>query len=498
MRIPTRWLAAFMTFGLVSTVIVAGADSRRDAARAAPGASLALENGVTISPRCEPVDSASGVQHIAFSAMPSHKFLGFGVNFQTSKAAEDIPRTVADIRKLGFVWVRTNLGQGDTSADGPGSEAGLQVAGVNVPKAHSQLYAALQAAGIKIVVWLPHPPADYFNSGRRAQNGKPGRFVKQDAIPALAQYYADYLRSLAKLGVRPDLVELINEPNLAQNGKYKPIEYAQLLANVERDLAAGRIGANLSGPGTAARISHSARFVEAMQAQGAISGLKAISIHTYYVRDNANNPDVPPADDPDFQTLVTAARNAGIPLISTEFGGTDIKTKQIDPSNESVDTAEEFKAALDLVRAGESAAIVWNLYPNYNLGGLLKTWALIDSNGPTNAYWPFYILSRKVPVGADVLAIEKTDVAPAFTALGYAAFRSGRHVYVGLSNPARTSAATVALDLSRLGPFNIVHAASFLPTRAVEQDASMRPGTCPLTVSIPSGTGMVLDIDELH
>jgi len=83
--------------------------------------------------------------------------------------------------------------------------------------------------------------------------------------------------------------------------------------------------------------------------------------------------------------------------------------------------------------------------------------------------------------------------------LGYAAFRSGRHVYVGLSNPAPPrAAASVVLDISDLGRHGLVHAAAPLANRAVESEAEFTPGTCPLNVTLPSGTSALLDIDELQ
>jgi len=382
--------------------------------------------------------------------------------------------------------------------DQPGSAfedaVGAQVRGLT--DINRKFYEALHAGGIKIVNTIHLPKGDYFELVPRRM-GKLGRHLLPGAIPRLARYYAAYLRALSAEGIRPDLIEPINEPNLPKNGALKPAEFADFAKNLETDLASPSGSPppeiNLSGPATAARVGAGLDFVQAMQANGALSAMKAITIHTYYVRDRPLNSGIPPADDPALRKLAATARKFGIPLISTEFGGTDLKTKNSDPNKESVDAAEEMKAALDLIRAGESAAIVWNLFPNAADGKLLSTWALFDANGPTNAYWPFYILSDRVPAGSDVLAVERTDVAPTMTSLGYAAFRSGRGIYVGLSNAAQT-AMTVDLDLTRLGPYSVTHAASFAPDRAVEQDMSMRARECHLIVTIPSGTGTVLDI----
>jgi hypothetical protein len=288
--------------------------------------------------------------------------------------------------------------------------------------------------------------------------------------------------------VPPDLIELVNEPNLK---RFKADQWAELLKDTEVSL--GNQSVNLAGPATATHLPVGVDFVQAAQANGSLGALKAITVHTYYVRDKPNNDGIPPANDPALQTLFKTAKSMGVPVISSEFGGTNLKTKYTDPGRNSVNASEEFKAALDLITAGESAAFVWNLYPNNKRGSLLKTWALIDERGPTNAYWPFYILAPKIPVGSDVLAVEKTDISPTMTSLGYAGFRNGHNIYVGLSNPGPVPV-TVDLALSGVQNYTVVHAAGFLPDRSVVQDGSVNPGHCSLNVMIPSETGTVLDL----
>jgi hypothetical protein len=505
-RVRSGWLAAAASAALLSVAATSGAgDPVGRSARTANGL-LSLSNGVRISSGCERDDSATLVQHITFSTKASHTFLGYGVNLQASKGAADIPRTIKDLHELGFVWVKTVLVKGDkedriptdqTPADAEAAVAGQVRAGV--PDAHRRLYDALHAAGIKIVDTIHPPPAGYFAS-IATERGKPSRRIDRNAIPSLARYYAAYIRAMTGLGIHPDLIEMVNEPNLRRAGLYRPAEYAELLKGVETDLHAGT-GAiprdvNFSAPATASNVPAGLQFVEALDAIGVLPSLKAITLHTYYVRDRPNNAGIPPADDPAMKSLVTTARKLGIPVISTEFGGTDLKMKKLDPNKEAVDPAEELKATLDLIRLGESAAIVWDLYPTSNDGATERTWALVDATGPTNAYWPFYILSRRVPVGSDVLEVEQSDVSPTMTSPGYAAFRSGQHIYVGLSNPAPSSAVSVALNLSRLGNFSVVHAATFSSIRAIESDASIRSRGCPVNVMLPGGTGTVLDINQ--
>ncbi|MGD0191541.1 MAG: hypothetical protein ABSD74_12440 [Rhizomicrobium sp.] len=488
MRIRSGWAAGVTALGFSGALAVsAGGD--HDA-----GAPLSLANGVAISDRC----GATGtVQHIAFSPRATHTFLGYGVNVPRREATEDVSRTVADIRKLGFVWVRTNFGDPDDDSV-PGSQpvkasaAPAQAPADDGQNQEPQLFAALHAAGIKIVTWGTPGVSAFFERDVR-KNGKSGRIIKPAEIPALAQAVAKELRNAAATDARPDLIEPFNEPN-GGGHKFGGADYALFLKDLEADLGSSLAKINLAAPGTATHIPVGVNFVEAMRTQGSLSGLKAITVHTYYFRDHPNNYGIPPADDPALQTLFRTATSLGIPLIGTEFGGADMKAKKHLPSGEFVDQAEEMKAALDLVRQGESAAIVWRLYKKPENGDADR-WALITPSGPTSAYWVFDILSRKVPVGSDVLAVDHSDVSPTMMSLGYAAFRSGQRVYVGLSNPG-PAPTTVAVDLSHVGAYAITRAAGFLHDRADERGTFMRAAACPLTVTIPNGTGAMLEFAE--
>jgi hypothetical protein len=491
MRIRAGWIAGVVVLSLSAALGVAAAVGREDT-----GASLSLTNGVAVSARC---DVTGPTEHIVFSPRSTHTFLGYGVNVPRREATEDVRRTVADIRKLGFVWVRTNLGDpdDDTVLGAKSDKAAVAPPQTTIDDGQNrepQLFAALHAAGIKIVTWGIPGVSSFFERDVR-KNGKSGRIIKPAAIPALAQAVATALRNAAATDARPDLVEPFNEPN-GGGHKFGASDYAEFLKYLETDLGSSLAKINLAAPGTATHIPIGVNFVEAMRAQGSLSGLKAITVHTYYFRDHPNNYGVPPADDPALQTLFRTATSLGIPLIGTEFGGADMKAKKHLPSGEFVDQAEEMKAALDLVRQGESAAIVWRLYKK-PANGDANRWALITPNGPTSAYWVFDILSRKIPVGSDVLAVDQSDVSPTMMSLGYAAFRSGQHIYVGMSNPA-SSPTTVSVDLSHVGTYAVTHAAGFLHDRSDERVASIRPRSCPLTVTIPSGTGAMLEFAEVH
>ena len=329
------------------------------------------------------------------------------------------------------MWVRTNLGNGagvaaqpslaKNSEDEPAAGARDDVADVPMLDRlnENSTAAPSHTAGIK-VVGLDKSSAHELlrlralpKTANRADASR-----EEGAIAGLAQYYTSYLRKISQQGMHPDLVELINEPNLGQNGKYRPPELAQLVSNVEKDLADAHVVVGLSALGNGGpHFPLCALCPKRCRDRGGLAGLKAISIHTYYVRDKVDGPTVPPADDADFQSLVTAARGQNLPLISTEFGGTDVKMKRIDPSKEAVDAAEELKAALDLVRAGR---IRRHRLEPLSQPQLQRDAVHMGADRRERAYKcvlaVLHFIFRKVPVGSDVLAVEHSDITAAFTA----------------------------------------------------------------------------------
>jgi hypothetical protein len=232
-----------------------------------------------------------------------------------------------------------------------------------------------------------------------------------------------------------------------------------------------------------------------------VGGLKALTLHAYYIVQAPNNGGVPPADDPDFHNFYERAKAAGVPLVVSEFGGTNLKTKNSDPDAESVNPAEEMKAALDLARQGAGAALVWNLYPNIKDGVTYRTWALIDDAGPTNAYWPFKALAPAIPDGSHVLAVQKSNVKSAIDSLGYSAFQNGNVVVVGLANPS-PSDLQVGMDVGGAPGYLVTKLGSFTPASLLESvPQGLARGRCAMTVTLPgdpagtaAGTGVVISL----
>jgi hypothetical protein len=83
--------------------------------------------------------------------------------------------------------------------------------------------------------------------------------------------------------------------------------------------------------------------------------------------------------------------------------------------------------------------------------------------------------------------------------LGYAAFEKDGHLVVGLANPDVADKA-VAIDVSgtRSGPgvsgFALTQVSSFDASGLIRQSTNLATSRCPMTVTLPAGSGIVLDM----
>lgn len=472
---------------------------------AAGDLSVQLDNGVVVTADCNVAPDYT----VVHSSEASHAFLGYGVNVKLPGPADDLAKVVADMKALGVSWVKTDPAlpyKGDGALTAPvGVSDDQMFAALHDTLVASwtpvvvPFYKALHAADIRIVSTMFGAPASYVHTVTLKDGSTEDR-IDPDRIADFAQFYVAYFRVMNELGITADVAELQNEPN-GQFVHWTAGEFAQLVTGIHDGLARNPgVIANVSTAGNCSPVKDAVAFTNAVADAGLLPSMKAITLHTYYLAKAPNNEGVASADDDDFATLFAAARSVNIPLMSTEYGGTDVKTKTTDPSLESVNPAEELKAALDVVRAGGSAALAWILYPNMHGQTLLKTWALIDENGPTDAYWPMKVLAPNIPSGASVLRVTSSDVPRAIDSPGYAAFRRGRSAVLALANPS-PKRVTFAVDLEGAGAYVVDHARSFTKTGLLEKPTSLRRGACPLRVTLPGdtsgnddGTGVVLSV----
>ena len=498
------------------------------AAGGAPSGNV-LANGVAVDNACGAAPQTSIVFSQDASADLYHPFLGYGVNLQNPLDAATAQRAIPDIQALGFKFVKTEIGtpyKGDSFSTyqvlpapaGVPDDATMvgQVGGpirAFQPPFTLDFIHGLQAGGIRFVSAMFAAPNSYVTA-----DGSGNETIVDADVPDFTKFYAAYLHSLADLGIVPDYAEPQNEPNGAWGTKWSTGQFAQMMTGLQVDLFHANPGvpANLATSGTSTFVHFANDYLGAIDAQAAavvdpatglpyadvgIGGLKALTLHAYYIVQAPNNGGVPPADDPGFQAFYERAKAAGIPLIATEFGGTNYKAKQDDPSLENVNPAEEMKAALDLVRNGAGAALVWNLYPNVLDGVTYRTWALVDDAGPTNAYWPFKALVPAIPEGSHVLALQKSNVKAKIDSPGYAAFQDGNVVVVGLANPSAANLAA-SVDIGGAPGYLVTRLASFTPTGLLASvPQGLVRGKCALSVTLPgdpagagAGTGLVVSL----
>ncbi len=262
MRMQSKWRAgaACLVLSAALPVCVTAAGGRSDSpAEVAP---LSLANGVSVTNRCDTAPSAS-VEHVSFSPRATHRFLGYGVNMMAGEGVDDAARTVAELRKLGFSWVRTSFpGTAGTPPEAGGDESEQPA---DMPESvaaspalngrESAFLAALHAAGIKVVAWGTHDADAYFEEkgGQRNRKGQPKRVIRPDAIADLARAAADSYREQIREGLKADYLEPFNEPNLG-NHKFHPEEYAVFVKDLESDLGGALAEIHIAAPGTAARV----------------------------------------------------------------------------------------------------------------------------------------------------------------------------------------------------------------------------------------------------
>jgi hypothetical protein len=487
-------------------------------------------NGVSVTNACGgPKPDSTIVFSQSTTADTYHPFLGYGVNLQQPLDEATALKAIPDIQGLNFKFVKTEMGTpyvGDAWStwqilpapmglpDDDAMYAAIHgpVEGFYAPYTLTFMQG-LRAAGIRWVATSFGAPNSYVTT-----DGLGNEWIVDANIPDYTQFYPAYLRSLQDLGLVPDYDETQNEPNGAWSTKWSTDQFAQMMTALQHDVyyVDTAAPANPVASGTATWVHFAMDYLDAIQAQAAtwidpntglpypkvgLGGLKALTLHTYYVIQDPTNGGVPPADDPDFHAFYEQARAAGLPLIVTEFGGTTYKAKSTDPQLENVNPAEELKAALDLARNGAGAALVWNLYPNTKDGVTYRTWALIDDVGPTNAYWPFAALAPNIPDGSAVLSLQKSTVKAKIDSLGYAAFQDGNVVVVGLANPS-AAALLVSMDVATAPDFLVTKLDSFTPTGLMESVPHGLVRTkCAMSVQLPGdpgaaalGTGVVISM----
>ena len=486
-----------------------------------------VENNTSITSSC----SAPATLHLKYASAKSHLFQGFGTNLQPVKNMADSNTAIADLNDLKFQFVKMDWGDpynsnlkpapiNITDANFAAVSADIKTNVVSALQStpqklyffqalHGTLPSAAQSLGyqnsaypVSVVKTMYGAPQAYYETRPINQGTDTGNFILDARVGDFSAFYVAYLDAIKGYGMNPDYVELQNEPNGSWDVKFTPTQYASFVSGIfqtgdKHGIAPG----NLTAAGTSTQVSNAVDYLTPLSSSGTLARMKGLALHTYYVTSNAagdgkNN--VPPADDVNFPTVSNLAKANNLPLMSTEFGGTDAKDKVIDPQAYSVNQAEEYKAALDLVRNGESMALVWNLYPNVKAGsGPIKNWGLIDNTVTprvkTNAYYIFKTLANGLKSNSDVLSVASTDWVPDMTTLGHAGFRNGNSYTVGLSNPSATTA-TVQIDLSDSAPLSVNHIYSFTANQLLDRETAIARGNCGYTVTLPPNTGMLINM----
>lgn len=458
-------------------------------ARQSRAMEVTLDNGVSVDNQ-RPASPQTAV--VTFSTAATRSFDGYGANLPVP--AESEQRGAIDaLKSLHMTWVKVDFESPFTGPRGGPAPLGLSpdtlhetirsamAAYVEDHPAGAAFLRKLHANGIRVVATTYHAPKNFLTiqAGARADGGD-RKFVRQETLGDFVQFYVAWLRVLDEMQLAPDLVELTNEPNGAWAQKFTPQQFATLVVGIQAGLKLNGLKQIIAAPGTAGK-QIDTTFLAAIQESGAVASLAAINVHAYYTLAKG----APLAEDPGYARMFDTARRANIPLMVTEFGG---KAEQGDKSAPPL-PALELKAALDLVRQGASAALVWDLRPFIKSDG----WSLLDnSNQPTAMYYGFMALSPQIPREASVLAIQNCNIKPTMTSPGYAAFTKDGQLVAGLTNPS-DAPVDVALDIAHVSDLRLTHLWSFAADRVIDRAVDL-PARGALAIKLPAGAGVILNM----
>jgi hypothetical protein len=288
----------------------------------------------------------------------------------------------------------------------------------------------------------------------------------------------------------PDAVETLNEPDGDWEQLLSPEQYATFIELLRQGLltwnVGGDSGVHLLGPGLAVAPGAIMPYVLPFIDAGALSDFEALSAHPYFVpygssTDPANTiyNSVSVVQEPDFAAAVAAGRDVGVPFFATEFGGKL--------------SALTLKGALDVMRAGASAAAIWDMAGD--------SYALIDINPdggapiPQPAYFPMASLVPNIPSSSTILDSTSTGGADGGADLlaspGFAAFAANNQVTVGVANPS-DQYVWVTLNFPGAGALVFNNAYSFQAQGVVQNPMTAPTQGCPVTVGLPPSAGVVL------
>lgn len=497
-RYPSVGLAAgaciFWACGADPGRIDSGGDSAEgEAAISTPTAKpgqVTLSNHVTLRTECPP--SPTSVQ-ISFGQTATHPLLGYGANIFSPR--KTLAKTKELLAELKLKYVRMDYG-GVTNASAPVGVSDAAMLSFVEPQMDSllatrsylkDLYGWLHAQNITVTTVMFKAPSTYLI---RNPNG-PGDWVNDSRIDDLAQFYVAYLRGLNERGILPDLVEPLNEADGTWDQYFTPPQLFRFISKLKHGIDTYALKVGIIGPGTG-RSDYLAPFTSTPNGP---FPFKAVTSHPYFVPfgsgvdPNGNHTiynSTSVAESGDFKTMIDVAHREHVPFIATEFGGMLSAA-----SGNIANPAMSLKSALDLMRRGASAGLLWDI-------DYIDKYGLIDSNfAPTPAYHAFKALLPNVSGERWLLGSTDTIKTSYLAELGYAAFvNMNGEIVVGLANPAASS---IALSVDFPSDTSVVldHAYGFFPTATpqppgFDQTLLLGKGQCPLVATLPPGTGVVL------
>jgi hypothetical protein len=478
----------------------------------AVGANITVTNSCALAP-----NASSG--SIVYGSAASNAYAGYGGNISLPGNSTSITRDMNTINNLSLNWVRLDYGSPfrvNSTANMPGP------VGVTDAQMYTTVYQAmynwitqnpsttisnnptttfyhqLKAKGVKVVSVMFNIPENYRTSSVDPTTGNTVWVMNKTLIPDFAQFLVAYYLSLNALGIPPDYVELVNEPDGNWSVQFGASSYADFAMLVNQDLTqcqsyTGQLttqscpSIGILGPGTS-NIKPAGNFLPSLTSAGAVADMAGLSTHIYFVPPDSSAGvntiynSISPTYNPVYAQMAAAAQAANKNLIITEFGG------RLDDTSSTSNPTLLLKGALDLIRQGASAGLIWDILD----GSSVDLYALINSDGtPTPSYFAVQALVPNIPAGASPLQATSTNIGQYMASPGFGAFGLGDQVVFGLANPSST-AVQITVDFSGAQNLNLNTAYSYTDSQVISVPLNLVRSTCPITFNLGAFSGVVV------
>lgn len=422
----------------------------------------------------------------------SHEFLGFGTQIWAPELTPKGRQVLADL-DIDYVRLSASSGlntPGDPTPVDSSPEAMDRYIARQFDKNPTRLPATkaafdfLKSQQIQTVLLIWQAPKEW----------------QPKANQLLPQYLDDYARAwgstlhyLETHGIRPDFIEIVNEPEGHWSTYVPPDEYNQLVKQVKRELQRRGLGdIGILGPGVGSQTGD--KWPAGLDSEGR-NALKAWSVHTYEGKYGGAAHNLAP--------FIAAVRNIQPqkPVYITEYSTKNtvfdgfVTRPNNDPavagpikaSYSDHYAVEVFQNTLALINGGANALFYWEL-GDHNWG-INKDWGMIDRQGnPKPVYFALKTLYPRIPDHASVIKPQWQTHAITLSAL-----KAQGKLIVAVANNTRAPV-SATLNLSPPPPPGKLGYVSFEGGAAVQKNTAQLGQNRQIEIKLNPQSTLTLDI----